>query len=204
MTAFVEECRLEWTRLGVPDLLAEEMAAELEADLAEAEADGVSAAELLGESDPRRFAATWASERGLVPERPPAPKQKSRKRIWIGLAVGLVLLGFLLGIGGVAFLAKPKVSAVSREGPYRVQVVPPADLVRVPALVGLRACRAVRIATRPGLETQPHQSGDLPKDAVVDGASYSCDAIVLRQRPAPGEMVPRHGRLDLWLGRASG
>jgi hypothetical protein len=43
MTAFVEECRREWKRLGVPDLLAEEMATELEADLAEAEADGVSA-----------------------------------------------------------------------------------------------------------------------------------------------------------------
>jgi hypothetical protein len=50
MTAFVEECRREWKRLGVPDLLAEEMATELEADLAEAEADGVSAAEMLGES----------------------------------------------------------------------------------------------------------------------------------------------------------
>jgi hypothetical protein len=58
MTAYVEECRQEWKRLGVPDLLAEEMAADLEADLAEAEADGVSATEMLGESDPRRFAAT--------------------------------------------------------------------------------------------------------------------------------------------------
>ena len=68
MTAYVEECRQEWKRLGVPDLMAEEMATELETDLAEAEADGVSAAEMLGESDPRRFAATWASERGLVAE----------------------------------------------------------------------------------------------------------------------------------------
>ena len=29
MTDFVEQCRLEWRRLGVPDALAEEMAAEL-------------------------------------------------------------------------------------------------------------------------------------------------------------------------------
>ena len=36
MTAFIEECRQEWKRLGVPDSMAEEMAAELEADLAEA------------------------------------------------------------------------------------------------------------------------------------------------------------------------
>ena len=68
MSAFVDECRSEWKRLGVPDLLAEEMATELEADLAEAEADGVSTVEMLGDSDPRRFAAAWASERGLVSE----------------------------------------------------------------------------------------------------------------------------------------
>ena len=41
MNAYVDECRREWKRLGVPDGLAEEMAAELEADLAEAETDGV-------------------------------------------------------------------------------------------------------------------------------------------------------------------
>ena len=89
MPAFIEECRYEWKRLGVPDSMAEEMATELEADLAEAEADGISAAEILGESDPRRFAATWARERGLVSEPPP---KKSRKGLWIGLAVGFVLV----------------------------------------------------------------------------------------------------------------
>ena len=50
MPAFIEECRYEWKRLGVPDSMADEMAAELESDLAEAEADGVSAAEVLGEA----------------------------------------------------------------------------------------------------------------------------------------------------------
>ena len=81
MPAFIEECRYEWKRLGVPDSMADEMAAELEADLAEAEADGVSAAEMLGESDPRRFAANWARERGLVAE--PAPKKRG-KRLALG------------------------------------------------------------------------------------------------------------------------
>jgi hypothetical protein len=93
MTAYVEECRQEWKRLGVPDLLAEEMATELETDLAEAEADGVSAAEMLGESDPRRFAATWARERGLVSA--PAP-QPSRRRAWPWVVGACVLLVFLL------------------------------------------------------------------------------------------------------------
>ena len=88
MPAFIEECRYEWKRLGVPDSMAEEMAAELEADLAEAQADGVSVAEMLGESDPRRFAAAWARERGLVSE--PAPQKKPRRR-WPWVVVGVVV-----------------------------------------------------------------------------------------------------------------
>ena len=90
MNAFVEECRREWKRLGVPDGLAEEMAAELESDLAEAEADGVSAAEMLGESDPRRFAANWARERGLVSE--PTPTEETTARLAVDRRRGLFLV----------------------------------------------------------------------------------------------------------------
>jgi hypothetical protein len=200
VSTYVEECRREWKRLGVPESLADEMATDLEADLAEAQADGVSAAEILGESDPRRFAETWASERGLVSE-PPAQK-KSRKGLWIGLAVGLVVLGFVLGIVGVAFFAKPTVHA---SGPPPQQLGPAAiRSVTVPNLVGLQACHAVRIAIRAGLAVRPHQSGDLPDDAVVDGHGYSCDAVVVRQDPAPAQFVRRHSRLALWLGRVGG
>ena len=67
MNEFVEECRREWRRLGVPDPIAREMAADLEADLEEARADGVAPEEVLGRGafDPRSFAAAWASERGV-------------------------------------------------------------------------------------------------------------------------------------------
>ena len=37
MSDFVEQCRREWKRLGVPDPLAEEMATDLATDLGEAE-----------------------------------------------------------------------------------------------------------------------------------------------------------------------
>jgi hypothetical protein len=72
MNDFVEQCRREWRRLGVPDSLAEEMATELAYDLSEAEAEGVTAQELLGRSafDPPSFAATWAAERGIIPKQP--------------------------------------------------------------------------------------------------------------------------------------
>jgi len=56
------------------------MAADLTSDLEEAEAEGVSAAEYLGGSvsDPRSFAASWASERGIIPA-PPGPEQGRRR-----------------------------------------------------------------------------------------------------------------------------
>jgi hypothetical protein len=69
---FVEECRREWRRLRVPDPVANEMAADLAVDLEEAEAEGVPAEEVLGRgaADPRSFAASWATERGVIQPRP--------------------------------------------------------------------------------------------------------------------------------------
>jgi hypothetical protein len=80
MSDFVEQCRKEWRRLGVADPLADEMAADLASDLEEAEAEGISAEELLGSSssDPRSFAASWAAERGIVPV--PSSRGNARRR----------------------------------------------------------------------------------------------------------------------------
>jgi hypothetical protein len=174
MTPYVEECRQEWKRLGVPDLLAEEMAAELESDLAEAQADGVSATEMLGESDPRRFAATWASERGLVPEQP-QPKQ-SRKRLWIVLAVVLAL-GFVLGVVALVTLATTTEHASG---------TPPAQ---VPELVGMKAHRAVAVARADHLD---------PEVIRVSGRPAG---VVLAQAPAPATRIRQGSTVLLRIGR---
>ena len=85
MSEFLEACRREWRRLGVPDPIANEMAADLAADLEQAAADGVAAEELLGSGafDPAGFAATWAAERGVIPVSPPA---RHSGRRWLALA----------------------------------------------------------------------------------------------------------------------
>jgi hypothetical protein len=92
---YVDACRREWERLRVPAEIAEEMAAELRSDLAEAEADGVPAEELLGEGtfDAPGLAASWASERGVVPAR-------SRRRIGLlaGVAVAVAAIGLAAGL----------------------------------------------------------------------------------------------------------
>jgi len=170
MSMFVEECRSEWKRLGVPDLAAEEMAAELEADLAEAGADGVTADELLGESDPRRFAATWATERGLVTEPPP---EQGRTRLWVGLAVALIVI----------------LAALSTATLIRLRAKPAhaANPVKVPRLVGLKACDAVRVG---------HLAGLGMLHTVYRGR---CGALVVYQKPAAGTYVPLHAPTKIGL-----
>jgi hypothetical protein len=178
MPAFIEECRYEWKRLGVPDAMADEMATELEADLAEAEADGISAAEILGESDPRRFAADWASERGLVSVPPP---KKSRKGLWIGLAVGLVIL-LLIALPALALIT------VSSGSVSTVRAPEPVRSLVIQSFVGLKACHAERIAHEAGLKVRK-----VPPDR--------CNAVVVSQRPVQGTLIPykRRARTTLRL-----
>lgn len=126
MSEFVEQCRREWRRLGVADPLAEEMAADLASDLDEAEAEGVSAADYLGASasDPRSFAASWASERGIIPT--PAGVEKGRRRppalvAFTALAAITVLVAALLLATG-----EPRVALTATRAAPPHLPVPPA------------------------------------------------------------------------------
>jgi len=108
---FVEECRREWRRLRVPEAIAEGMALELEADLEEAESEGVSAEDVLGarRSRPRSFAATWAAERGVVP--PPSWRERiSAKSLAYGALAALTVVA---GIGAALTIFAPPTSPQS-------------------------------------------------------------------------------------------
>ncbi|HME05014.1 MAG TPA: hypothetical protein VKG38_18475 [Solirubrobacteraceae bacterium] len=118
MSDFVDHCRQEWKRLGVPDPLADEMAADLASDLGEAEGEGVSPEQFLGSSafDPRSFAASWATERGVVPV--PGSPGRARHRplalvAFTGLAAVALTVAALLLLTG-----EPRLTLVtSRSGP---------------------------------------------------------------------------------------
>jgi hypothetical protein len=108
MSRFVEECQKEWNRLGVSQATANEMAADLELDLAEAEADGVSPEEVLGNGyfDARAFAREWASARGVVDvyvgERKPVQRVRVRPLVLAASALACVIaagLGLLMVVG---------------------------------------------------------------------------------------------------------
>ena len=130
MNDFVEQCRREWKRLGVPDSVAEEMAAELAADLNEAEADGVSARELLGNAatDPRSFAASWADERAVIPLAGSTARLPGRTLILAAIAA----LTIITAVGaGLVLFASPQASAPqaastcapARDGPTAIRVI---------------------------------------------------------------------------------
>jgi amino acid transporter len=134
MSDFVERCRREWQRLHVPDPVAEEMAADLAADLNEAEAEGISAEEVLGSSvfDPPSFAAAWAAERGVIPP-PPAPQTQRlpRKPLTLGAIAALVVaVLFLVVLFGAALItrAAPPTVNVARGAPPPFRQLLPGQL----------------------------------------------------------------------------
>jgi hypothetical protein len=127
MSDFVEQCRQEWKRLSVPDPLAEEMAADLASDLREAEAEGVSAEELLGSSafDPRSFAASWAAERGIIPVLP--SRGSARRRPLVLVTFTALAAIALIGAALLLLTGQPKVTVVtSGTTPPHFVTPPPA------------------------------------------------------------------------------
>lgn len=146
MNEFIEECRREWQRLGVPDHIANEMATDLKADIDEAESEGGSAEDVLGNSlfDPRRFAAAWAESRGVtappaaapsiaassavVPasaEPGPVSRPSLMRRVTLPvalavLAVVLVIGGFALAVGNRGSSLALSVRRVLRPGAFRL------------------------------------------------------------------------------------
>ena len=86
------------------------MAAELAADLEEAEAEGASPRDVLGSgaSDPRSFAASWAAERAVIPA--PSLTARLRRRSLIELAIAALTIIAATGAALVLF-ASPSASA---------------------------------------------------------------------------------------------
>jgi hypothetical protein len=131
MSDFVAQCREEWRRLGVADSLAEEMSADLASDLEEAAAEGISSEEFLGSSalDPCSFAASWAAERGVIPE--PAGRGNARRLPRV-LVVFTALAAITLAVAAVLLATgEPKVSLVgtSRTNPPALPSSPTGSVV---------------------------------------------------------------------------
>jgi hypothetical protein len=130
MSPFVEECRKEWSRLGVPEVEANEMASDLEADLAEARADGASPEEVLGNGyfDAKTFAASWATARGFV-SLTPCDRGTIRIRSLI-LALSALVGAVVAGVGFLILVA-PRSSSQAFAAPFARRPNPPVPSILV-------------------------------------------------------------------------
>jgi hypothetical protein len=132
MSRFVDDCRKEWGRLGVPEAEANEMAADLEADLTEAQADGASPENVLGNGyfDAKSFAASWALARGVVTMTPRGGHSTISVRslvLSLGALVGAVVAGI-----GFLILVRPGSSAQAiAAAPLKPRFIRPAPSILV-------------------------------------------------------------------------
>jgi len=165
---FIDACRKEWRRLGVPDQVADEMAADLELDLGEAEADGFSTLEVIGPAalDPRSFADDWAAAQGVIPSAgaPDAPREKHlREPRRFGRLVPLTVSGLAVLIGASIatqrptwrhFLGLPHLRFMGNAGafsagpPVDVQLIKLGTLVLLAGAIGLIATSAYWLLAR--------------------------------------------------------
>jgi hypothetical protein len=123
---FVEQCRREWRRLRVPESVADEMAADLAADLREAEAEGASVEEVLGSgaTDARSFAGAWAAERAVIP----------RPRVTARLPGRALMLAAIAALTAIAAIGAALVIFASPDASASVTAIRvPAELRGPPA-----------------------------------------------------------------------
>jgi PASTA domain len=187
---FLEECRLEWQRLGLPRDRLAVMHGELGALLGDGDlpdqVDGIPTA------DPRAFADRWAADRGV-----------SRPRLEYttgGMAnrrrVGMFVLLALFAIGGVAaaveFGTGGADSGDSATDTQQTSFAAP-DLVTVPNLVGSPLAIATGTAPRVGVRI-----GDVEKLAA--GTKIE-SGTVLRERPPAGTKIRRGVTITLVVAR---
>jgi hypothetical protein len=180
---FVEQCRREWRRLRVPDAVADEMAADLAADLKEAQAEGASAEEVLGSAagDPRSFAASWAAERAVIP--PPRLAGRLSRRSLVLTATAALTVVAAIGAALVIF-ASPDAS-------------PPTVAIGLPPEFGSvrRPPEAIRILAVP--PPTAFASPTAPGGVWIDSGGR---AVLLAEANDPGVEINRVGATLLIVG----
>jgi hypothetical protein len=188
VSEFVDACRREWRRLGVPEPAANEMAADLAADLKEAEQDGVTAEEVLGSGafDPRAFAASWASERGLVPAQ---RRDRMRDHRLLLALLGLVVL--LAAAGLTTGLLVNSRSHHSSPVDGTTSPRPTRTVLAMPNLIGLGENEAKAAAQAAGLQVR----------ITTRARTGTATGTVLSQTPTAGATVDPGSTLLIVVAR---
>ena len=187
----VEECRLEWQRLGLPRDRLAVMLAELTAVLGD-DADAPDEIEGIPTGDARAFADRWAQARGVARPRLEYTTGGSANR----RRVAMIALLALFALGGLAaaleFAVGGADSSNSETDTTQTSFAKP-DLVTVPNLVGSPLEIATSTAQRAGVRI-----GDVAK---LDAGAKVEPGTVLRESPTAGTKIRRGVTVTLTVAR---
>jgi hypothetical protein len=159
------------------------MAADLAADLQEADAEGASPEEVLGSGafDPQSFAASWAAERGVI--------EHPRSHSWLRrpLLLGSLVLVLATGAG----IAAARLVSESSSTAPATDTTAPAVSVTVPNVVGLDLMEAIAHTESLGFSIE----------FSYRNRNIAASGTVIAQKPAAGSEVKRGALLSLVVAR---
>jgi hypothetical protein len=192
MNEFVEECRHEWDRLGLAPVVVDDLTAQLEQAIEEADGEIPPTIEGFSTADPRALAVALARAR---PMRRPRLQYTGGGGQRPGLKSGVLVLLVLFAIGGVAAVLEFRSPSDQESSPIAGTTVgtqTAQDLAKVPDLLGLSTQAATNAAQAAGVRIGDTTSVVRPGTAT---------GTVVRQSPDADARIPRGTTINLVVAK---
>jgi hypothetical protein len=187
MSDLVELCQQEWDRLGLAPEVVDDLTAQLEQAIEDANGEVPPTIKGFSTADPRMLAVALARARPI--RRPRLEYTGGGQRP--GLKSGVLVLILLLAIGGVAAVLEFRSPSEQESAPINgttVQTQTSQDLATVPDLLGLSTQAATNAAQAAGVRIGDTTSVVRPGTAA---------GTVIRQSPDADARIPRGTTLNL-------
>ncbi|MEO9175258.1 MAG: PASTA domain-containing protein [Gaiellales bacterium] len=188
MIRLVEECQREWDRLGLAAEVIDDLTAQLEQAIEQADGEIPPTIRGISTADPQALAVALARAR---PIRRPRLQYTGGGGQRPGLKSGVLVLLLLFAIGGVAAVLEFRSPSEQESGPVggtTVQTQTAQDLATVPSLLGLSTQDATSAAQAAGVRIGDTEAVSRP--GTVPGT-------VIRESPVAGTRIPRGTTLTL-------
>jgi hypothetical protein len=192
LNELVEQCRLEWDRLGLAPAVVDDLTAQLEQAIEEADGEIPPTITGFSTADPRALAIALARAR---PIRRPRLQYTGGGGQRPGLKSGVLVLILLFAIGGVAAVLEFRSPSDQESSPIAGTTVgtqTSQDLAKVPDLLGLSTQAATNAAQAAGVRIGDTTSVLRPGTAT---------GTVVHQSPDAGARIPRGTTLNLVVAK---
>jgi hypothetical protein len=191
LSEFVEQCRHEWDRVGLAPEVVDDLTAQLEQAIEEADGEIPPTIRGFSTADPRALAIALARARPI--RRPRLQYTGGGQRP--GMKSGVLVLLLLFAIGGVAAALEFRSPSEQESSPIAGTTVgtqTSQDLATVPDLLGLSTQAATNAAQAAGVRIGDTTSVVRPGTAA---------GTVLHESPDAGARIPRGTTLNLVVAK---